>query len=134
MSTYVRYKQVMYPINKNDAKRVGYDNLDDFLSEYWNYEEHDNFEVQYAITEINDKWVSNYYLCYVLKYEYGYPSTSYGRNRYLSVPERIKYAKLFRTKLKDVEPLKFKLVDFCYYNGGEIPDYYLTEDEFNKEV
>lgn len=135
MSDYVRYKEIMYPITEEDIKKVGYNNLEDYWDDFsWNYEENDNFEVQRPVAEVNGEYVDNYYLCYILKYNYGVGSDDFGRSRPLSITEQEKYKEIFSKKLKDVDPSKFRLVDFCYYNGCDAPDYYLEEDEFNKEV
>ncbi len=137
MSTYVKYKEVMYPITEEDIKKIGFDNFEDYWDTFsWNYQENDNFELQYPITEIDDKWVGNYYLCYILEYEWGCNSNDFGKNRLLTPTEQAKYKEIFSKKLKDVEPLKFKLVEFCYYNACDAPDYYLKEDtdNFNKEI
>jgi len=134
MSTYVRYKEIMYPITEEDVKKVGYNNLEDYWDDFsWDFKENDNFEVQCPVAEVNGKYVSNYYLCYVLKYVYD-ADGEFGRSRSLTPTEQEKYKEIFSKKLKDVDPSKFRLVDFCYYNGCDAPDYYLEEDEFNKEV
>ena len=135
MSDYVRYKEIMYPITNEDVKKIGFSRIEDYWDSFgWNYEENDNFDIQNPVAEVDGKYVSNYYLCYVLKYEYGANNGEFGRSRPLNAAEQEKYKEIFSKKLKDVDPSKFRLVDFCYYNGCDAPDYYLEEDEFNKEV
>lgn len=135
MSVYVKYKQIMYPITEDDIKKIGFNDFEDYWDTFsWNYQENDNFELQLPVAEVNSKWIYNYYLCYILEYEWGANCSDFGRSRFLTPTEQEKYKEIFSKKLKDVDPSKFKLVDFCYYNGCDAPDYYLEEDEFNKEV
>lgn len=135
MSDYVRYKEIMYPITEEDIKKIGFNSIDDYWDSFsWNYQENDNFDFQSPVAKVDGDYVSNYYLCYVLKYEYGANCDDFGRSRPLNAVEQEKYKEIFSKKLKDVDPSKFRLVDFCYYNGCDAPDYYLEEDEFNQEV
>jgi hypothetical protein len=118
MSDYVRNKAVFYPITGETANDV----LDPVIKE--------PFEIE--CMDDGDK--CNYYLCYNLYHTYGEESGDFGRSRPLTVTEREKYKKVFSEYLDDIDPEKFKYVDYCYYNCCECTDYYLTDDGFDKEI
>lgn len=118
MSDYVRNKAVFYPVSRELANDV----LDNIIK--------DPFEIEV----MDDGNNINYYLCYNLYSTYGEESGDFGRNRSLTDVEQAKYKKLFSEYLDDIDPQKFKYIDYCYYNCCECTDYYLEVDDFNKQI
>lgn len=111
MSDYVRNVSVFYPISEELCEK-----LDCELEKPFN-------------TEVFDDGCSlNYYLCYVLKHTYGEESTGFGLSRMLTQDETNKYVDLFSDYLNNIDPNKFKLIDYCYYNCCECKDYYKNND------
>lgn len=134
MSDYVRTKAVRYlPTEKN---MVG-------VEDFWDLEE--RFPEAYSKRLGRGKASSgyfevcgtdeNYYIDFVLDYEYGSCCGEFGKVRYLTEPELEKAVKLYSQIFEDPDPANFRLVDYCYYNCCEAPDCFdLEEDEFYKEV
>ena len=140
MSDYCRTKAIMYPLgdgNKADAlcKSLGGEeiwDLERLKPEF--FEPNKNkpyFEIEVMV---DNDWNCTYYLSYVLFYSYGEDSGEFGRNRFLSPTEQEKYTAIFKQVLPEVDPIKLKYVDYCYYNSCESPDFYNSHDDFNDEL
>lgn len=80
----------------------------------------------------------NYYIDCVLRRADGEDAGDWGRIRRLYPTELEKYKRLFSEALGfEIECTDddMKLVEFCFYNGCDAPDYFdETEDPFYKEV
>ena len=123
MSDYCRQKVLRYPVDTNP----------------WDIEENnpDLFSCvktpafQVAPTEKS-------FIDYVLEDEYGAYCGDYGKVRELSENEKAKYKAIFEQVIPDVDMNKVHLVEYCWYNCSEAPDYYevndATTDSFYKEV
>lgn len=77
------------------------------------------------------------YIDYVLSHNYGEDAGDFGRIRKLYPQEVVKYGKLFEQLFPEsgIKLTNFRLVDYCYYNGCEPPDYFdETQDDFYNEV
>lgn len=75
------------------------------------------------------------FLDYVLQYNYGYESGDWGKTRGLYASEQDKYRPIFQQILPNIDMSKVKLVEFCWYNCSEAPDYYdSVKDKFYDEV
>ena len=62
-------------------------------------------------------------------------SKSYGKTRALTDREKAKYLPVFQQIDPDVNMNFVRLVEFCWYNCSEAPDYYdETDDPFYREV
>ena len=64
-----------------------------------------------------------------------YANGDWGKNRSLTANEKEKYSELF-SKIGVTDMDKVRLVEYCWYNCSEAPDYYdeASGDDFYKEV
>ena len=133
MSDYERNKQVLYPIDDDLLTKLGvkeaWDLEDKFEALDRDYSKRDNYFEMQPTDE-------RYYLAYTLKNYYGGYAGEFGHSRTLTPTEQAKYKELFEQAFPglEVDPTKFRYVDYCYYNGCDAPDFYDAEDEFNKEI
>lgn len=60
----------------------------------------------------------------------------WGRTRELYYSEYMKYSAKFEKLLKDriVKPSELRLVEYCWYDCSEAPDYFTCHDDFYDEV
>ena len=141
MSTYVREKVLRVPmerINMNYIRKIiaqkypNENHEDDFswylesaLSDVFDYGTVGKFQI--APTEEN-------FVDYVLEYEWD-ADGEYGKTRALTENEKAKYLPTFQKIDPDINMDFVRLVEFCWYNGCEAPDYYDDEhDSFYDEV
>ena len=141
MSTYVREKVLRIPRYKMNFAHVvrileekfpNEDVMDDLnfyiesaLPNLFDYATVGKFQI--APTEEN-------YIDYVLEYEWD-ADGEYGKTRALYESEKTKYEPIFRQLDPDIDMNWVRLVEFCWYNGTEAPDYYDdTKDSFYDEV
>ena len=68
--------------------------------------------------------------------EYDYEgSGDYGKIRSLYESEKEKYLPVFKQLDPEIDMNNVRLVEFCWYNGTEAPDYYNeVYDDFYKEI
>lgn len=141
MSTYVREKVLRIPMERIDlnyikniiAQKYPNENHDDDFSWYLESALPDVFDYgtvgkfQIAPTEEN-------YIDYVLEYEWD-ADGEYGKTRALYDSEKMKYTAIFQKIDPNINMHYVRLVEFCWYNGCEAPDYYDDEhDSFYDEV
>ena len=141
MSTYVREKVLRIPryrmnfahiVRKLEEKFPGKDVMDDL-----------GFYIEDAFPDLFDYGTVNkfqiapteeWFIDYVLDEEwdcYG----EYGKVRALYDSEKEKFRPIFQQIDPDVNMDYVRLVEFCWYNGHEAPDYYdPMDDEFYKEL
>ena len=141
MSTYVREKVLRIPRYKMNFAHVvrileekfpNEDVMDDLnfyiesaLPNLFDYATVGKFQI--APTEEN-------YIDYVLEYEWD-ADGEYGKTRALYESEKTKYEPIFRQIDPNIDMNWVRLVEFCWYNGTEVPDYYDdTKDSFYEEV
>lgn len=76
------------------------------------------------------------FIDYVLDSTWGDDCGDWGKVRELYPTEKTKYLPVFQKILPRLENLDdVRLVEYCYYNGCEAPDYYdLKDDPFYAEV
>lgn len=148
MSDYVREKVLRLPIEGfqlEDLKKVITEKLeaagksvrdvDDDLGWYtetafpevWGYGDRGKFQ-----------WSPTYprqFIDFVLDREWGCEG-EWGKVRELYPTEKEKYLPVFQKVLPGIDSLdNVRLVEFCWYNGCEAPDYYdLKDDPFYAEV
>lgn len=141
MSTYVREKVLRIPRYKlnfaNIVKRLeekypeddvmndlGF-YLEDVFPDLFDYGKRNKFQMSPTREPFID---------YVLEYEWDCDG-EYGKIRELYDSEKEKFKHIFQKIDPNVNMDFVRLVEFCWYNGGEAPDYYdLTEDSFYKEL
>ena len=141
MSTYVREKVLRIPMDKLDfsfvraAMQVKFpeedldDDFDFYLEktfpELFDYGTEGKF--QRAPTEEE-------YIDYVLEYEWD-ADGEYGKTRALNDNEKAKYLHVFQKIDPNINMDWVRLVEFCWYNGCEAPNYYdHMNDPFYDEV
>ena len=133
MSTYVREKVLRVPFDKyKEHFRFEIADPDDIPwsiehahPDLWGYRDIGKF--QFAPTE-------TLYVDYVLDYEYDCDG-EYGKVRELYSSEKAKYLPKFLDIFSHINMNDVKLVEFCWYNGCDDPDYYEPmNDPFYQEV
>lgn len=141
MSTYVREKVLRIPRHRMNFAHVvrileekfpKEDIMDDLgfyiesaLPDLFDYATVGKFQI--APTEEN-------YIDYVLEYEWDVDG-KYGKTRDLYESEKMKYEPIFEQLDPDINMDWVRLVEFCWYNGTEAPDYYdHMNDPFYDEV
>lgn len=140
MSCYCREKVLRIPVDKINFRRLeenGIDKsavglyymVDDIYSDIWDYATPGKFS--WAPTEYY-KFVD-----YVLDYDSDADDGSWGKTRSLKETEKEKYRSIFMQIDPDINMNDVRLVEFCWYNSTEAPDYYneiTFHDSFYDEV
>lgn len=139
MSTYIREKVLRIPmdrLNMSAIKNTLAENHEDYEDDFSFYLESyfptlfgyaTKHMFQIAPTEES-------YIDYVLEYEYD-ADREYGKTRKLYDSEKAKYLPVFQQLDPDVNMDDVRLVEFCWYNCCEAPDYYDdVNDPFYEEV
>lgn len=127
MSDYVRAKVIRYPLD-DFYKKMKFDNefeLEEFFEKIDNsFETYSSMldTFTFGYTYGNNK--SHIYLDYILNYEYGSDMGDYGISYELTEEQKEKWKDRFGKYLKDIDKDRFRLVEYCYYNGCDCPDYY----------
>ena len=137
MSDYDKRKVLRIPISEDDKNAIlkKY-NIDDI----YDLEYIDTLEDKFSYGEIcnfNIAPTERLFLDYNLETSYGNECGDWGRNRALTDIEREKYAPMFLEIYDGFNPEDIRLVEFCWYNCSEAPDYYdegSTPDNFYDEV
>ena len=139
MSDYVRIKALRIPLDKINMELI-YAKLrqedEDFMDDLSGYLEKffpDLFSWRETGKFANSR-TETPYIDYILDYEYG-ADGEYGRTRALYDSEKNKYRPVFQKIDPDVNMDLVRLVEFCWYNCTEAPDYYDDiNDPFYDEV
>ena len=141
MSTYVREKVLRIPRHKIDFAKIVHkleekypndDVMDDLgfylenvLPDLFGYAKKNKFQMSPTVEPFID---------YVLEHEWDCDG-SYGKVRELYDSEKEKFRPIFQQLDSEINMDDVRLVEFCWYNGGEAPDYYdITKDPFYKEL
>ena len=141
MSTYVREKVLRIPryrlnfaniVHKLEEKFPGKDIMDDL-----GYYIEDAFPDLFDYGKVNKFQFSpteEPFIDYVLEREWDCDG-EYGKVRELYDSEKEKFRPIFQKLDTDVNMDYVRLVEFCWYNGCEAPDYYdISADPFYKEL
>ena len=139
MSTYVREKVLRIPMNKLDMSYLN--NI--LISKYADYEDDYSYYLEKEFSDIfgfGKKHMfqiaptEERFIDYVLEYEWD-ASGEYGKTRALTEKEKEKYRHEFQKIDPNVNMYFVRLVEFCWYNCCEAPDYYDDEkDSFYDEA
>ena len=142
MSTYVREKVLRIPrekmnfahiVRKLEEKFPGDDVVMDDLGFYLEDGLPDLFDYG-RINKFQMSPTCEPYIDYVLDYEWDCDG-EYGKVRELYPSEKEKFRSTFEQLDPDINMDYVRLVEFCWYNGSEAPDYYdITKDPFYKEL
>ena len=118
MSDYVRVKAIRYPLTKEDLKELNVEDIWDLEEKFNLYNDKCRFEVNSS-----DKYEG--YLDCVLKYEYGSTFDDYGLVYELDEKQKERWCYNFNGFFRiNIDENKLRLVEYCYYNGVDCPDYY----------
>ena len=141
MSTYVREKVLRSPQDKINLENI----INELERKYSNKNVRDDlsFFLEAAMADMfgygdKDKFqmspTCEPFIDYVLEYEYDCDG-EYGKVRELYESEKEKFRPVFQKIDPDINMDYVRLVEFCWYNGCEAPDYYdPQEDPFYKEL
>ena len=139
MSTYVREKVLRVPIERVDLHYVKsilaqkYDDYEDDFIWYLEQEFSDVFEYA-TVGKFQTSPTERPFFDYVLEYEYD-ADGEYGKTRALTSNEKRKYLPVFQKIDPSINMDWVRLVEYCWYNGTEAPDYYdHMNDPFYDEV
>lgn len=122
MSTYVREKVLRIPM---DCDYYGMEEIEERNSDLFSYATVGKFQI--APTDSN-------FIDYVLDKEWD-ADGEWGKTRALYAREQDKYRPIWQQILPDIDMSKVRLVEFCWYNGCEAPDYYDdAKDSFYDEI
>lgn len=141
MSTYVREKVLRIPryridfakiVHKLEEKYPEDDIMDDLgfyledvLPDLFDYSTKNKFQMSPTREPFID---------YVLESEWDCDG-EYGKVRELYDSEKEKFRPIFQQLDPEVNMNDVRLVEYCWYNGSEAPDYYdITNDPFYKEL
>ena len=134
MSDYHREKVLRIPFEDIGLNPDSFDDVSHDLWQkfgdmfYWNSPRVGKFDVA-PTTE--------WFIDFVLEESYGDECGEWGKVRALTANEKNKYTDVFRKINPDVDMDKVHLVEFCWYNCSEAPDYYSMDrkkDPFYEEV
>lgn len=141
MSTYVREKVLRIPryrmnfahiVRKLEEKFPGEDVMDD-LTYYLEETFPDLFDYG-TVKKFQMSPTVEPFIDYVIDYEWD-ADGEYGKTRALYDSEKTKYTPVFQKIDPNINMDYVRLVEFCWYNGSEAPDYYDdTNDSFYDEV
>ena len=144
MSTYVREKVLRIPIDKINFDLIKTKVKEKFPDEPEDYIE-DDFEsyLESAFSDLFDYGTvgkfqmaptAGAYLDYLLYKEWD-ADGEYGKTRAMYESEKIKYLPIFQKIDPNINMDLVRVVEFCWYNGCEAPDYYdETRDSFYEEL
>ena len=141
MSTYVREKVLRIPMERIDLSYIKNIIAQKYPDE--NHEDDFSWDLESALPDVFDyATVGKFqiapteenYIDYVLEYEWD-ADGEYGKTRALTKNEKAKYLSTFQKIDPDINMDFVRLVEFCWYNCCEAPDYYDDEnDSFYDEV
>ena len=141
MSTYVREKVLRIPRNKmnfaNIVKKLEAEFPKHDVMEDLGFYLENVLPDQFGCGDRNKFQMSptcEPFIDYVLDHEYDCDG-DYGKVRELYDSEKEKFRPIFQKLDPDINMDYVRLVEFCWYNCGEAPDYYdPQEDPFYKEL
>lgn len=127
MSDYIHKKVVRLPFPKEIMHKCKVDSVDncesylkELLGEFWDPRDGKGFQLEFTD--------EGYYIDWVYYYTYGYESGYFGFVRLLTQKE-LDVIKPYFNKLEiDYKDEDLRVVNYCYYNSCEAPDYYSIEN------
>lgn len=127
MSDYVKKKVLRVPITEKELCVKDFDELEKLFPILFDWKKDTRkFEIAPTIKKFLD---------FVLEYEYGADCGEYGKVRELRLSEQVRFRPLFAEVFPTVVMDNVRVVEYCWYNCSEAPDYYANEnDKFYDEV
>jgi hypothetical protein len=123
MSDYVREKVLRVPCEKYGIKSR---ELEEKFGGLFGYRKNGMFQCSPTETD---------YIDFVIESEYGADFCEFGKQRVLLESEKARFAPIFRQIIPDIDMNDVRLVEFCWDNCCEAPDYYdEIDDPFYNEV
>ena len=130
MSTYVREKVLRIPMERINMNYI----KDIIVQKYPNENHEDDFGwyLESALPDVFDYATvgkfqiaptKEMYIDYVIEKEWD-ADGEYGKTRALYESEKAKYLPMFQKIDPDIDMNYVRLVEFCWYNCSEAPDYY----------
>ena len=116
MSDYCREKVLRYPVEESP----------------WDIEEKfpNLFTAHKKLPSFDTAPTDGNFIDYKLEHTYGVDCGDWGRNRELYQEEKDKYRPIFEQIFPNIDMNKVRLVEYCWYNCCEAPDYY---DDVNEK-
>lgn len=133
MSDYCRKKVLRIPFEEvNIGNALDYCDLEsDLYNKFGNLFYHGGIDT--GVFEVSP--TCRLFIDFILENDYGADCGEYGKVRDLYDTEKLKYIEVFKRLNPSIDMDKVKLVEYCWYNCSEAPDYYdPQEDEFYVEV
>lgn len=127
MSDYVKEIVVRLPFPKSILEEVETEDpwdCEDYLKEKLGV----FFDVTGSKCFVIGSTDSSYYLDWRFYNSYGDESGDYGFSRYLTDAEYNEIKPMFDRIVKEYKREDLRIVDYCYYNGSDAPDYYSVEE------
>lgn len=141
MSTYVREKVLRIPFEKlfKICSISDWFTSDDLDDRSWLLEKKFPNEFEYAtVGKFQTSPTEDEFIDFVLEYEWGSCCEEFGKVRDLYDIEKANFLPVFQRLNPDFtleNMANVKVVEFCWYNGCEAPNYYNVEDDdFYKEI
>lgn len=126
MSDYCRCKVIRLKVSPAQLNVESLWDLENKFPELFKFTNGKGFEV--APTEKD-------FIDYLLSSTYGEENSDFGRVRKLTEKEFLKYLPLFKILYPEVTIEDLRLVDYCWYNCAEAPDYFdESTDNFYDEI
>lgn len=133
MSDYVHKKVIRLPITERMIKRIGFNDIEDFVKQFDQRVNercpelyHCGDRTPYFETEATDE---RPYIDLVLYYSYGEESGYWAIAKYLSGKEKEFFFPYFDKLCISFDPDNLRKVDYCWYNCSEPPDCYDVNEE-----
>jgi len=135
MSDYVHNKVVRLPFPKSILEKCNTDDifecekyLTELLGDLWSVRGRNGFDIGYTD--------SGYYLDWVYYHTYGENSGDFGNSRLLTSSELSVIKPCFNKLNVQYNDEDLRVVEYCYYNGCEAPDYYdiIMEDNDDSKL
>lgn len=122
MSTYHKEKVLRFPMGED----VNLEEFEEAHRDLFGYSETGKFQIAPTCES---------YIDYVLHCEYDCDG-EYGKTRALTENEKEKYRPVWEQIIPDIDMNKVRLVEFCWYDVTEAPDYYddVNDPFYTEEV
>ena len=126
MSDYEHKKAIRLPITEPLIRKIGFDDIEDFIEQFDELVNEKCPELYHFETEVTDE---RSYIDLALYYSYGEECGDWEKASYLSDKEKDFFAPYFDKLGITFETDDLRKVDYCWYNCCEPPDCYNVDDD-----